>query len=287
MTFFSGTDTDTLLEEGKDRNHFVSLIVNNAGTYTAAITKHIDIEASIHENYAYKTFGNTEIKGEFAPRTYKHDEIRWHYLTITKEEDPNSFQSDLDMRLEEIKTAKDNIAKAAVKTDATIYRAENYPSFDFSSYAEGKSYRDNSDKVIESPKESAKEPIRDSIEEPELPFEDTDINPKDIMAAVKQLVTGSIILPNDSKIKIKEWARHMVPLYERRFGKGEKGMRSFRNWAESYIDFLVWDFSDKYPILTDFEIGASVSNKMISLLKTLPKNDYINGYIAMLENYGY
>ena len=38
-TFFSGTDIRTLEEEGLDRNHFVSLIVNNQGSYTAAITR--------------------------------------------------------------------------------------------------------------------------------------------------------------------------------------------------------------------------------------------------------
>lgn len=40
-TFFSETDTATLKEEGRDRNNFVSLIVNNAGTYTAAITRRV------------------------------------------------------------------------------------------------------------------------------------------------------------------------------------------------------------------------------------------------------
>ena len=38
MTFFSGTDLNTLQEEGSDMNNFLSLIVNNAGQYTAAIT---------------------------------------------------------------------------------------------------------------------------------------------------------------------------------------------------------------------------------------------------------
>mgnify|MGYP003293859401 CR=1 FL=1 len=38
-TYFSNTDTNTLKEEGSTRNHFVSLIVNNDGPYTAAITR--------------------------------------------------------------------------------------------------------------------------------------------------------------------------------------------------------------------------------------------------------
>ena len=43
-TFFSNTDINTLKSEGKDRVHFVSLIVNNEGTYSAAITRKIKIE---------------------------------------------------------------------------------------------------------------------------------------------------------------------------------------------------------------------------------------------------
>lgn len=41
-TFFSGTDTHTLQVEGFDRNNFVSLIVNNAGVYSAAITRKVE-----------------------------------------------------------------------------------------------------------------------------------------------------------------------------------------------------------------------------------------------------
>lgn len=44
-SFFSGTDLNTLREEGNDRNHFVSLIVNNEGKYTAAITRKVKYSA--------------------------------------------------------------------------------------------------------------------------------------------------------------------------------------------------------------------------------------------------
>ena len=40
--FFSGTDLSTLQDEGTDMHHFVSLIVNNAGEYCAAVTCQIE-----------------------------------------------------------------------------------------------------------------------------------------------------------------------------------------------------------------------------------------------------
>ena len=54
-TFFSGTDVDTLRKEGFDRNCFVSLIVNNAGEYSAAITRKVE----------YTEKHNIEITGRY------------------------------------------------------------------------------------------------------------------------------------------------------------------------------------------------------------------------------
>lgn len=53
QTNFSGTDMNTLEQEGKLRNHFVSLIVNNIGKYTAKITRKI-----ISESLYYNTFSD-------------------------------------------------------------------------------------------------------------------------------------------------------------------------------------------------------------------------------------
>lgn len=54
-TFFSQTDLDTLASEGQNTNNFVSLIVNNKGDYTAAITRKVKIKK--HEkNISYTLF---------------------------------------------------------------------------------------------------------------------------------------------------------------------------------------------------------------------------------------
>ena len=53
-TFFSGIDANTLDDLGHDMPHFLSLIVNNAGTYCAKITRRIPV--SNH----YTTFNGEE-----------------------------------------------------------------------------------------------------------------------------------------------------------------------------------------------------------------------------------
>ena len=102
-TFFSGTDTATLKEEGKDRNNFVSLIVNNAGSYTAAITRRIKSKR-VMESVSYEFFGDGE-KQDTKEYVSDADEIEWFYLKIEKEGENYSFP-DMAARLEEIKQAK-------------------------------------------------------------------------------------------------------------------------------------------------------------------------------------
>lgn len=111
-TFFSGTDTATLKEEGRDRNNFVSLIVNNAGTYTAAITRRVKRYSQLKDILVYEFFGDGEKQDT---KEYTQDgieEIEWFYLKIEKEGENYSFP-DMDARLEEIKQAKAEKAKKA------------------------------------------------------------------------------------------------------------------------------------------------------------------------------
>lgn len=58
-TYFSHVDISTLMSEGKERNHFFSLIVNNDGHYTAKITKKY-ITEEIQKKRKYASFGDTE-----------------------------------------------------------------------------------------------------------------------------------------------------------------------------------------------------------------------------------
>ena len=72
-TFFSGTDTETLRIEGTNRNHFVSLIVNNEGNYSAAITRKIKSERRIVESYTYNTVDDNLISG----KREKNEEVEY------------------------------------------------------------------------------------------------------------------------------------------------------------------------------------------------------------------
>ena len=102
------------------------------------------------------------------------------------------------------------------------------------------------------------------------------------------MITGSILISNDSKIDIPKWAKSMPALYEKRFGKGKEGMENFKMWADTYTEYLTWYVTDeklKELGFDETEICAICAHDMIEELTKLPENDYIKGYIDALQKY--
>lgn len=285
-TFFSGTDTATLKEEGRDRNNFVSLIVNNAGSYTAAITRRIKSK-QVKESVSYEFFGDGEKQGtkEYVSDA---DEIEWFYLKIEKEGENYSF-SDMAARLEGIKQAK---AEKAKKVQTPVYQG-GYKPVIANSYGTKAGPANLVNKEDNKPKVT-QPTLFDNVDD--LPFDDNYSLPYGQVAfdkvtlksLVLQLITGSIIISNDSKIDISKWAKSMPTLYEKRFGKGEEGMKNFKMWADTYTEYLTWYVTDeKLEELgyDEIEICAICAHDMIEELTKLPENDYIKGYIDALQKY--
>lgn len=279
--FFSQTDINTLKEEGIDRNHFVSLIVNNAGTYAAAITRKVKALKTITETYSYPTFENKEIENT---KTYEveSEELEAYKLDVVFEEE---IQQDLKNRLEEIRKTKAEKAKQTPVVFTKSLKSES-PFIPYDKH--------------------------NKQEEPELPLkynhgynfdyeymdgtdsQSTDtyshikFNEDTVKSLVLQLLTGSIIIPNTSKIDINKWVKGMVPLYEKRFGIGKEGLKVFKAWAETYVEFLCWfsvDPTFEKLKLDDEESASICARDIIEQLSTLPKNIYINEYINLLKGY--
>lgn len=283
-TFFSGTDTATLKEEGTDRNNFVSLIVNNAGTYTAAITRRVKSK-HIKEAVSYEFFGDGE-KHDSKEYESDEDEIEWFYLKIEKEGENYAFP-DMETRLEEIKKATEEKAK---RTQAPVYQNDYKPVI-ANSYG---TKAGPANIIKKEDKEVGKKTLFDEVEQDlpfdgyEIPYGQVTFDKTAIKSLVLQLLTSSIIISNDSKIDINKWVKSMPTLYEKRFGKGEEGMENFKMWADTYTEYLVWYVSDEKLEELGFdesEICAICAHDMIEELTKLPENDYIKGYIDALQKY--
>lgn len=288
-TFFSGTDTATLKEEGRDRNNFVSLIVNNAGTYTAAITRRVKSK-QVKESVSYEFFGDGE-KHDTEEYISDADEIEWFYLKIEKESENYSFP-DMDARLEEIRKQKKEKAEKA-KITAPVYTGK-YLNVVASQPVKAGPANINKGKVEQKPVQKT---LFDDVKENELPSEEEGpaipygqvfVNQKTIESLVRQLITCSIIIPNESKVDIDKWAKNMPALYENRFGKGDAGMKKFQEWADPYTEFLTWNVEDEDLEAMGFdqtEIQSICAHDLIEALTKLPENDYIKAYIDELEKY--
>ena len=286
-TFFSGTDTATLKEEGRDRNNFVSLIVNNAGNYTAAITRRVKSK-SVKESVSYEFFGDGE-KHDTKEYVSEENEIEWFYLNIEKEGDTFSFQ-DMDARFEEIKKRK---AEKAKEVEMARKQTSQFTSYRPATIINSYGTRTESPNIIPSKKASVQTSLFDGIDDwgsdnLDVPYGTAKFDKNTIKQLTLQLVTGSIIIPNDSKIDIKKWAASMPTMYQKRFGKGEEGMRLFELWADTYTEFLTWYATDsklEAQGMDDTEICAICAHDMIEELTKLPENEYIKGYIDALQKY--
>ena len=316
-TFMSGTDLATLQEEGSDRNHFVSLIVNNAGKYTAGITRKVKSTKTIVEDFSYPTYEDGLIQ-DTKSYTVENEEIEWFNLDIEFEKPQNSFQEEISNRLEEIRKAKQ-------------VKANQYPvSKGYSSYPASKGYQASlfdgydpqgrkiiNNEVIPTVSKSYTVPAgraniipKNEDEENNLPFdksywygEDNDDMKEGLFEIpygavtfakgtvqdiTRQLITGSIIITKNSKIDLNQWAKGMTPLYEKRFGEGKNGMKLFNVWADNYIEFLCWYAEDEELIklgMGDEEMAAVLAHDVIEALTELPENRFIKAYIDILEKY--
>lgn len=293
--FFSGTDISTLEEEGMDRNHFVSLIVNNEGTYTAAITRKVHSNGVLTENFSYPTFGGEEIKDT---KTYEeqNDRLEWFHLDIEIEGDNQESYKEISDRLDEIRQEKVQKAKNQY---ASLASTTNLGTKE-ASYSFGKNKPEVSQSVVNRVGPSNfigndsnyKQGTFDweyiDNKKPSVHFYNDRFNKATVDTLVRQIITGSIIISESSKIDVEKWAKNMVPLYKKRFGVGKDRFEEFETWAEQYLDFLVMYTTDANLTKLGYDeedIISILSNNLIEELKKLPRNEYIVTYIDILSKY--
>lgn len=228
-TFFSGTDLGTLQEEGSDMNNFLSLIVNNAGQYTAAITRKVKHIPHVTEVLEYEFFGEETINiGNDEYDAIESYEIEYFFLNIEKPT-VNIGYTDLFNRIEEIskdKTKITNISReprANLIVDSTLkatplYKETNIPFSKANTAVQAGVDTD------------------ESIDYNKYKFNETDLN-----NIVKQLLIGSpIFTPKD----LNEWVQKMPTAFSKRFGEGQKGLANYRAFIGYFVEFLVTEAFD-------------------------------------------
>ena len=261
MTFFSGTDTNTLLSEGNDMAHFVSLIVNNAGNYTAAVTRRVKKVIKGSEEGSYPTWGGEE-KSYSINFNEETEELEYYNLRIKKS--LNTFEPEMLRRISEIRSnkvsqrAKEGIScmppvKEVSKPE--IPRQQSIP-FDISS---------------------------EKAERIDVPYGKVFTDPDVLDSILKQIITSSIIIPNGSRIDTVKWVNGMNSLYSKRFSN----VNEFEGFATNFIDFIMNTTDPEIELKDEDTITeqAILAYDLIVALEKLPSNPWLDVYIKVLDEY--
>lgn len=301
-TFFSGTDTATLSAEGNDMAHFVSLIVNNAGKYTAGVTRKYKCVQTVSEKYTYPTW-NGEVREGVETFDIEEEKLEWFNLDIVFENATDDFETEMMERIKEIKEAKKKVV-------TPMYGGRNYPQYgnygkaitptkevgstfhmdEDKYYGEKRGWhdpqKDKQDKQL--PAKQGELPFDQPEEENvEIPYGTITIDPDIVQSIVRQLVTSSIIISNESAVDVKKWANSMESLYRRRFGS----VKEFEYFASNYVDYLInytYD-GDVMAVINndDSVMAALLAYDVREELKKLPKNPWLSVYIKLMDDYIY
>lgn len=245
-TFFSSTDVNTLQSEGSETIHFVSLIVNNAGEYNAAITRRVKATFEGDMVEEFESYNGEKII-KTSKTVQQREMIMYHYLTVEIEKD--GYTIDLYDRIKELrdKNAKTKVTTAtnSISNTTTVY------------------------------------PTQQKIEFPTDKDEKWDVTydiENEINLCLSKLLTGNVNTPTLTKEEMLKLANNISTI----FGKTFSTMKAFSYWADAYVDCMMSTVNQGWP---DDEYISALSEELIYRLQKLGDNPYIKEYINILCNY--
>ena len=272
--FFSGTDISTLKEQGMDMPHFLSLIVNNAGQYTARITRRI---TTVERKVTYPTWNdghNTEseevsdtciesfpLEIDIAEDTALRDEVLQRIKEIEEEKKRNTPQ---------------NLTFTGYKSWGQYYEEDElFPS-------NNPYYRSPVPAVVPVKTEVQKLESKQKNNKPQLVKQGpTHVTvPEEILnRAFIQLVTGSVVSGYSETFNVKQWVEKVMDkAFKRRFPDND----DLFNWIDFYAEYLAWNtfFSDTIDVEDQAQAMASALLKKCAKFK---ENDVLNVIKLKLE----
>ena len=284
MTFFSGTDQSTLLQEGSDRNIFVSLIVNNAGTYTAGITR--KISAKVTEEVCYKIWGDKEICKPI--EKYDTQYVEWHNLSIVKEEEETPFP-ELAERLLKIAETKKQMEEEARRNRGLL---NNYASSEWKVPSVVHTYTNNNQlSMFEDLDDDSTKIVENPIDENHDIEPGVEFDEGIVTNMILQILTGNMNIDNSTTVSMA--AANSKLLYDRTFVNAEDD--GFKYFAESLIDVLMQNWGEaavvvdmslpEEQVMDIDEFGVLASYLMSKLDSVATNNQYVQYYIQLLNNY--
>lgn len=288
--FFSGTDSNTLLQEGADLNHFLSLIVCNNGPYVARVTRKLvkKVETEYHivttESSYYNTYDNVRVELSQDKVTTEEGSdtsdvvlVEWFNLNIHKGSIEEPFL-ELNQRLKDLRN------KAQVLTSPPANYGKFVGKYQEPIGVERKTPAKNYEPLKESQgdlfpkyKQSYNNASGQSLPLPLVEGIDEEVK----KSLCTQLLLGSIIVDHD-KINLEKWVEKMDGLYARRFGSldNEIILKRIEHWIEILVEQLITSSPDEdmeTRVITTYgdeydedDFNTLYAFEMVRYLNTLP-----------------
>lgn len=294
QTFFSGTDINTLYSEGDEQNHFVSLIINNAGLYNAAITRKVKGERKTvttgTESLTYKSFNNVEkvitsqpFHSEATQEVYR---LEYYMMNVEIETSVSYERNPLDIRLDEL--------QASSKSYINKYKyGGTYPS-----YLLGKT---SNPLVVQSQpaipiqttlfndyKDLDPDKIAESVEQGIIDYDKIHIEKHIMMSHIRQLITLNLMAGTNPNIDLKQWDNNMEKALDKRFVKSNNdALKDYEYVIDSFVDILSSELSESalYRFGEDFCQAIWSNDISYYILENFKSNKYTKILIKSLERW--
>lgn len=272
--FFSGTDLNTLLQEGQSKNNIVSLIVNNKGEYQAALTRKVDSISKVKETGCYNFFGEGAKK--FTDSYETNDSYVEYFLMDIDRQEPNSLFSFID-RLDEIK------GKKGVDTHNRTSSKPNY-TFNMDEYDDGLGYGSD---LFSHPSTSATlvSPMSGSLGDVTGNSFFQQENDKLISDIAAQLVTGNIFEYETCNLDYYI-TNHMEKEYSKRFGEIDESNKVFASWIDSMLNFLLYNSGNPgKDSHSEMDNGSRIAEALVCKLQPFEHNKCLKTIINIVKDY--
>lgn len=295
-TFFSSTDISTLHSEGDEQNHFVSLIINNAGHYNAAITRKVKGERKTvttgTESLTYKSFNNVEktiasqpFHSESTQEVYR---LEYYMMDVEIETSVSYERNPLDVRLDELQaSSKSYINKH--KYGEGSYQGY-YPGKTYSSPAvtQAKPVISKQLTLLDDYKDLDPDKIAEDIENGIIDYDNIHIERHIIMSHIRQFITLNLMSGANPNIDLRQWDNNMEKALDKRFIQGDNDpLKDYEYVIDSFIDIFSSELRESalYRFGEDF-CQAIWSNDISNyILENFKTNKYLEVLIKSLERW--
>ena len=294
-TFFSATDTATLKQEALNHDHFVSLIVNNRRMYSAAMTTFFKTKTKCKfvEDYSYATFDGVLKTGqeEYEDEVEK-EIILWSKLNVILDIEEYKDDEIID-RIAEIKELKSKAAamkaQAEAQKKAANYQQKTIPPNTGAFKTETGSVRvikqdPPTDKVIPKQKEIEFETgdlsNYTTFDPNSIP--DLHVDPKIVKHLMAKIVTGSILVPENNRIDLKQFISSM----DRTLPDIFEDTDDYDFFISCFIESIIFTIKDpKIVGYSDREMAHFLANDLILGFAEMPSNEYVEIITDNLSNF--